>query len=541
MSQPMLKKIVSMLSDERIERRCAAAMVLAELRPSDSATQRALLAQLVEDVPTVQVYLLDALLAIGAQGVADQVSSLLESSDEQVRRRAQALLAQQGSRASGTLLRELDRASPARQRALVEIVAGHHDKSTFERLLKLAADEQLTDAVVNALRRQLATMTAAKKALLREALAHQLKGRSIERQVAIAALRLLGEFNDRQIASQAARFLDARYDVALRQAALAAIRHQVGPDSSQTLIGAIVECAAAGEHQLARQALELLRQLPDGAIDGSAIASLTHSEHADVRRFAIGAVSATADSAAHSLKQLLVLFDSDDPATRDAAGRSLARAEGVATGLAKELARSSGERAIRLCRVLAAQQENLTPTARRMIGERAASANASQEDCADALLSLLRRIDPQRLATLLLDQALKHKRAKRHAAAFSLFCQLESAGLLAGEGRFDALVSGLHATSSKASLARSARTTDPVLRQVCALLADGAPVVSKLKRERTLSAEDLFYVGFNFVESSDDDEREFGGELLAHLVSKSPRSKLGRSARNKLRLCGVEV
>ena len=41
------------------------------------------------------------------------------------------------------------------------------------------------------------------------------------------------------------------------------------------------------------------------------------------------------------------------------------------------------------------------------------------------------------------------------------------------------------------------------------------------------------------MESVDVDEKDFGGELLGHLVEKSPRSKLARSAKNKLKLAGL--
>ena len=55
-----------------------------------------------------------------------------------------------------------------------------------------------------------------------------------------------------------------------------------------------------------------------------------------------------------------------------------------------------------------------------------------------------------------------------------------------------------------------------------------------------LTPEQLYYLGFNFVESAEDDEREFGADLLRMVAAKSPSSKVGRIARNKLRLAGVD-
>jgi hypothetical protein len=138
------------------------------------------------------------------------------------------------------------------------------------------------------------------------------------------------------------------------------------------------------------------------------------------------------------------------------------------------------------------------------------------------------------------ERALVHKRAKRYEQAFSLLTRLEESGRLDDEGRYVAVITGLGAMLSKKELGRANRTTDPVLRHIVNLVANGYPVAYKLKRERNLSAEDLFFVGFNFAESKDEDEKEFGGSLLYQLATKEPQSKLGQSAKNKLKLVGLE-
>src|SRR5262249_17008379 len=107
------------------------------------------------------------------------------------------------------------------------------------------------------------------------------------------------------------------------------------------------------------------------------------------------------------------------------------------------------------------------------------------------------------------------------------------------DARFLAAVIGLKASGK--DLLRAARSTDPALSQLLALLGAGFPLFARLRKERDLDPEELFYVGFNFIESSDPDEKDFGGELLAHLVTQSPRSKLAKSAKNKLRLAGWEA
>ena len=64
MSQQVIGKIVDMLSDERIERRCAAAMVLGELRVKDERAVDRLCACLAEEVGPLHLFVLEALAAM---------------------------------------------------------------------------------------------------------------------------------------------------------------------------------------------------------------------------------------------------------------------------------------------------------------------------------------------------------------------------------------------------------------------------------------------------------------------------------------------
>ena len=69
-----------------------------------------------------------------------------------------------------------------------------------------------------------------------------------------------------------------------------------------------------------------------------------------------------------------------------------------------------------------------------------------------------------------------------------------------------------------------------------ALLRKGFPVVPKLAKEKTLGDDELFFLGFAFSESHDESEKELGCDVLRIVADRSPRSKLGKSAKNKIRL-----
>src|SRR5207237_6128944 len=61
------------------------------------------------------------------------------------------------------------------------------------------------------------------------------------------------------------------------------------------------------------------------------------------------------------------------------------------------------------------------------------------------------------------------------------------------------------------------------------------PLFEALKKEKSLAPEDLFSLGFSLVERSGE-ERSLGRDLLEHLASRFPRNKVGKSAKNKLKL-----
>ena len=61
------------------------------------------------------------------------------------------------------------------------------------------------------------------------------------------------------------------------------------------------------------------------------------------------------------------------------------------------------------------------------------------------------------------------------------------------------------------------------------------PVFETLRKDKTLAPEELFSLGFGLVERSGQ-ERGLGVDLLEHIAEKFPRNKIGKNAKNKLKL-----
>ena len=65
------------------------------------------------------------------------------------------------------------------------------------------------------------------------------------------------------------------------------------------------------------------------------------------------------------------------------------------------------------------------------------------------------------------------------------------------------------------------------------------PLLKRLNGEKNvLDPGDYYYLGFHLVEGAED-ERRIGAEILERIVEATPRSKIGKSAKSKLRLEGL--
>ena len=100
-SDPLLAKIFDLLDADRVEVRCAAALVLGAAGKGNAQVGKALARKLADDNPLMRRFVLEALEAVGARGLAHELAPLLGSSDDEVRERALRLVAAQGGRIAG--------------------------------------------------------------------------------------------------------------------------------------------------------------------------------------------------------------------------------------------------------------------------------------------------------------------------------------------------------------------------------------------------------------------------------------------------------
>src|SRR5438128_7592380 len=130
-----VRRVCGMLQSPDGMRRCAAAMVLAELAPKDAVVVKALGAALKDANQLLTRYVLEAFEAIQSRAVVPYVLPLLDAEDVETKLRAAGIIAQSGGAMVSQLRRQFEKASPQQRRVLTDILARIHNREAMQIIL----------------------------------------------------------------------------------------------------------------------------------------------------------------------------------------------------------------------------------------------------------------------------------------------------------------------------------------------------------------------------------------------------------------------
>src|SRR5262249_20335988 len=136
------------------------------------------------------------------------------------------------------------------------------------------------------------------------------------------------------------------------------------------------------------------------------------------------------------------------------------------------------------------------------------------------------------------ERALALRKKKQYDRAL-VYLRLLTRDPACGAGtRLEAAVCALKVSGR--DLSAEARAADPCLQQFARLIDNHeAETLEFVTKAKWLEPEELFYLGFHFAEK-ERAEKKFGGEMLRLMVKRSPKSKLAKDAKSKLRGEGLE-
>jgi hypothetical protein len=336
----------------------------------------------------------------------------------------------------------------------------------------------------------------------------------------------------------------------IRLAAIAALRRIVAHSEArgtEKAIEALIEYADGDDLAVVQAAVDTLRgaRIPEAL--AKPFAALAKSKNAAAQKLAMERLPA--GGGASAVKALVDALGGADPTARDAAARGLAKAPEAVLPLVRALVDVADEQvARRYAAAIRAHKAHVSTTAIDVLVE-AARGHMEQalkgKATADTVLServlgeLIADVAPTHHVELLFERA---KRLRKAGKAVEAFGSLKS--LLRSRADLDAAIDDdnrfLLALLAIEAVGEAVlrNTEDPVLAQFSRLSARGYPVARKLAREKDVSDEAIYGLGFRLLETKDAGNMELGAELLQGIIEERPRSKLAKSAKNKLKLTG---
>jgi HEAT repeat protein len=525
-----------MLRSGEDNRRCAAALVLSELSPRETPVVEALGEVLTEENRVLTGYALEALERIGSRAALPYLLPLLER-DEQTRVRAQRAIGALGEPAIIDVCRELAQAPRERRRPLVTLLVELDGKGALQAVIgALLLDEQdFAEQVVQRYHRRWASLAPDARAERREILLRFLERPAHGRTwPTMLALHLLGALGDPLARRAVLPYTKSKHPPAIRRAALHALRRLHPPKGKED--PAFAELAGFLEEEdfehVVGPALDAMRALPTPQGSTATLKQLLESPHASVRRFAAERLGDLDDAAAATA--LLKALRGEDLGLHEQAQDSLRKSPASPPLLVRSLRTAEDpDEAWVLARLVAARAAELGTAQVRTIAEGAEAAVQKGEPRAEALLHALRAADPARHREVLLHHGQKLLKKGKADEAAKILSPLDR-GEADVEARYALAVALLKA--SPKDLSRKVRLGDRALALIRDLVPEpDFPLANRLWADKSLTSEDVFYVGFHFAEG-EEDQRELGCALLEKIIKHEPRSKLARMARNKIAL-----
>lgn len=207
----------------------------------------------------------------------------------------------------------------------------------------------------------------------------------------------------------------------------------------------------------------------------------------------------------------------------------------VGAALAKALAAATdADRAKLLARALAPRLRELTPALRKQLRSTGLERLASGEPGAEAILDAARMADPGAVADELRALAARQRKANHTDDALRTLGVLCRADQASDDDRYQR--ASLELARASRERGGAVRPSDAALSALAQLASRGFDVGAALRKDKAISLDDLYHVGFHFAERG----QPLGIELLEAVIAKGGRTKLGKMARNKLALSGAD-
>ena len=535
-----LQDILGLIEKGTVEQRCAALLVLAGLKVNNAAVAKCVSGLLDGPNPVLKDYALRYFEEVQPKNNIAQLVKMLDDDDKDVQERAVRSLSGAGQAVVEPLVKGIANGSRAWQTNAARVLCQVRGKAALKGLIQMlgTGTDEANRIVCDLMTPVLREMESKEQDHLYdevEAFAAQLDLKE-QRPAIVSAMRLLGQIGRPQARRWLFKFVGAEQHPAVRAHALVALlrclRDQDLRKDEYAKLFAILEESQSTE--ATRLALDLLEahELPDDS--RALLGKLMQSPHSDVQKFALRKMGDVGTPA--TVRTLVEQLGDPDYRKRDVAAGSLRRIPDARAALIKELIScADASKAWSIAELLPSFEGKWRQDTLEALWKRLQKAIESEERIQTAFLHVLKRADSDFTYQKLADHGGKLVKAKKFKEAVGFLLALKDFPGVKPESKFHLALAQLKLHSHTLATNRQ----HPALELFTDLYRGSVyPVFETLKKEKGLAPEDLFALGFSLAERSGH-ERGLGIDLLEHVAEKFPRNKIGKSAKNKLKLAGA--
>jgi HEAT repeat protein len=539
-----LAAIRKLLTHERQERRCAAAIVLAELGAGDSRTVSALAEALEDEDAQVRRLALEALGQAESDDAVEPIIARLDDPDPLVQRAAEATLLQLGDMAVPALQHHMqDEGSSSIRRKVAGVLSRLQTPAGIESLIDLVdgQDQTLLDRARQALRAKSSSLTPPEIRALRKKLDTRLGEASISSRgsngLSAALLQLLGDLPDETVVTRLTKEIGPETPIPVRRAAMAGLMSalpQARGRRKEAAAERLLDCLAENDEEgVIRPALRALKDVEIPGRLTSKLQALVSAPTSAARAFALGALGriGAPDSISTLIEQLVLGSAPVRAAARDA----LATAPDAAPALVRAVFEvKDPARLLDIAELLSMRRESLRPEDRMALCIAALERIESGQEDASLIADTVARALPDEFIAVVRERVAEARQNRQIVEAFALLEAIKSSPPFSQEEQYQLAVFSLIRNPEATS--RPPRVADRVCVPFSELLRLGFPIEARLRKETLVRVQDIFYLGFAFAESNIEEERDFGADLLEEVAQREPDGKFGARALNKLKL-----
>lgn len=285
-----------------------------------------------------------------------------------------------------------------------------------------------------------------------------------------------------------------------------------------------------------KYALQVVEPLEVSKKMQAPISKLLESSHASVRSYALSKLGSFDSS--ENVSTLIEYLNSPDIRIREASKTSLEKMPKAVAPLLKFFDGDlSPEKADQIIGVLRAHKKAFKPAVSNKLLKLLEKSLKKKDEKYRNYLQLLKNVNPDILYKFVLSKVRLFKKQSKWADATLYLSLLQDSYLYTNEARYEMAILTLKA--SKKDVSSGFREQDKSLQLFQTMIKNNPDALFKalIKERRTVSNQDLYYVGFHFAEKLFE-LREFGVRVLKHISKKQPSSSIARLAKRKLMTVG---